>query len=310
VTQKLQRLTEKKISYENLQKELTFSSDGQLSVRDADARALNQHHKIVEVSYNVQTVVDSSHCLIADFEAINRNDFDSLHHMASRAKEILGVSDLSALADKGYHSGNELQKCEASNIITYVPNREDEDSRGFIYNKETDSYSCPQNHWLTSNGVAYNRKKGKRTVQVKLYRTSACKSCAMRSECTKQKKGGREIERSEYQDAVDRNNKRVKENQELYRRRQAIVEHPFGTIKRSWGYTYTLLKGLEKVNAEVALIYLAYNLRRSVSILGVEDLIRRINAWKGPRYPSLCSFLLYFKAIIREYVEKTKKMHL
>jgi hypothetical protein len=107
VTQKLQRLTEKKISYENLQKELTFSSDGQLSVRDADARALNQHHKIVEVSYNVQTVVDSSHCLIADFEAINRNDFDSLHHMASRAKEILGVSDLSALADKGYHSGNE-----------------------------------------------------------------------------------------------------------------------------------------------------------------------------------------------------------
>jgi hypothetical protein len=295
------------MNYKSLQRELTLSSDGQVSVTDADARALNQHHKIVEVSYNVQTVVDSSHCLIADFEAINRNDFDSLHHMASRAKEILGVADLSALADKGYHSGNELQKCEASAIITYVPNREDEGSRGFIYNKETDSYSCPQNHRLTSNGVVYNRKKGKRTVQVKLYRTSACKSCAMRSECTKQKKGGREIERSEYQDAVDRNNKRVKENQELYRRRQAIVEHPFGTIKRSWGYTYTLLKGLEKVNAEVALIYLAYNLRRSVSILGVEDLIRRLKAWKGPKYPSLCSFLLYFKAIIRECVEKTKK---
>jgi len=307
INQKLKGLANRKISYENLQRELTFSSDGQISVTDADSRALNQHHKIVEVSYNVQTVVDSSYCLIADFEAINRNDFDSLHHMASRAKETLGVEDLRVLADKGYHSGNELQKCEASAIITYVPNREDEDSRGFVYNKDTDSYSCPQNHLLTSNGIAYNRKKGNRIVAVKTYRTSACKTCAMRSLCTKRKEGGREIERSEYQDAVDRNNKRVKENMELYRRRQAIVEHPFGTIKRSWGYTYTLLKGLKKVNAEVALIYLAYNLRRSVSILGVEELIRRIKEWKGPKYPSLCSCLLYFKAIIREHVEKTEK---
>jgi transposase len=306
VNQKLKSLSERKINYEHLQKELNLSSDGQVSVSDADSRALNQHHRIVEVSYNVQTVVDSSHCLIADFEAINRNDFDSLHHMASRAKEILGILDLSVLADKGYHSGNELQKCEASAINTYVPNREDEDSKGFVYNKETDSYSCPQNQTLTSNGTGYYRKKGNRRVTIKKYRTSACKTCPVRSSCTKQKKGGRQIERSEYQDAVDRNNKRVEQNKELYSRRQAIVEHPFGTIKRSWGYTYTLLKGLEKVNAEVALIYLAYNIRRSVSILGVEALITIIKEWKGPKYPSLCSFLIHFKAPVIKYIEKTK----
>ena len=38
-----------------------------------------------------------------------------------------------------------------------------------------------------------------------------------------------------------------------------IVEHPYGTIKRSFGYTYFLLKGLKKVRGELSLICFAYN---------------------------------------------------
>ena len=54
------------------------------------------------------------------------------------------------------------------------------------------------------------------------------------------------------------------------------MEHPFGTIKRSWGFYYTLLKGKEKVNGEYSLVFLVYNMRRAVSILGVPDLIERL----------------------------------
>ena len=50
------------------------------------------------------------------------------------------------------------------------------------------------------------------------------------------------IHRSEYQDAVDRNNENIRNNPGYYKRRQSICEHPFGTIKRQWGYTYTLMK--------------------------------------------------------------------
>ena len=46
-----------------------------------------------------------------------------------------------------------------------------------------------------------------------------------------------------YEEAVANNRQRVINNRDKYKRRQAIVEHPFGTIKRSWGYYYTLLKG-------------------------------------------------------------------
>jgi len=55
-----------------------------------------------------------------------------------------------------------------------------------------------------------------------------------------------------------------------------IIEHTFGTIKRIWGYSYFLTKGLESVKTESALSFLAYNLRRGINILGVEEMIRKL----------------------------------
>jgi hypothetical protein len=45
-----------------------------------------------------------------------------------------------------------------------------------------------------------------------------------------------------------------------YKQRQMIVEHPFGTIKRSWGAYYFLTKRKISVSTEIALSFLAYNL--------------------------------------------------
>ena len=92
------------------------------------------------------------------------------------------------------------------------------------------------------------------------------------------RKQGRVIERYLTADYSEANQQRIKDNKDYYRRRQSIVEHPFGTIKRQWGYSYTLVKGLEKVGGEFDLICLCYNMRRSVSILGVKALIERLKA--------------------------------
>ena len=97
--------------------------------------------------------------------------------------------------------------------------------------------------------------------------------------CTKGKR--KEIERSQYQDVVDENNKRTLENLQLYKQRPLMTEHIFGTFKRSWGYTYTLLKGIKKVNTEMSIIFTVYNVRRAMSILGVEELISRLKAKKS-----------------------------
>ncbi len=88
------------------------------------------------------------------------------------------------------------------------------------------------------------------------------------------------VSRFEYQDAIDANNKRIRENKDEYAKRKCIVEHHFGTIKRAWGYTYTLLKGIKKVTAEIALMFTCYNMRRAISIMGVVALVKALNNWK------------------------------
>ena len=60
----------------------------------------------------------------------------------------------------------------------------------------------------------------------------------------------------------------MRKNRALYRKRQEIVEHPFGTVKTVWGYKQFLCCGKVKVAAETALAYLAYNLRRAVNSFG------------------------------------------
>ena len=55
---------------------------------------------------------------------------------------------------------------------------------------------------------------------------------------------------------------RMKRQPEKFKLRKTLAEHPFGTIKRWFGYTHFLLKGLVKVRCEWSLTTLAYNLKR------------------------------------------------
>jgi hypothetical protein len=95
------------------------------------------------------------------------------------------------------------------------------------------------------------------------------------------------IERSEFAEAILRNKLAIEQNKELYRRRQEIVEHPFGTIKRQWGFDHTLMKGKKKVDGEVGLIFIAYLFTRLMNILGLKGLME-----------ALSSFILLLKAQI------------
>jgi len=113
---------------------------------------------------------------------------------------------------------------------------------------------------------------------VKHYKNfKACNTCPIREKCTTTK-NGRLIERSIYQEALENNENRVNENPNYYRLRQQVTEHQFGTLKRQWGFTFTLIKGKENVLSEVNLMMICYNLRRLMSIFDVNDLKNRLKA--------------------------------
>ena len=92
-------------------------------------------------------------------------------------------------------------------------------------------------------------------------------TCSLFERCTKNK-SGRLIERSEQMDLIDVNKKRIQQNLAIYRKRQAIVEHPFGVIKRQWDFYYIITKkSMKHASADVGLIFTCHNLRRIMNLV-------------------------------------------
>jgi len=297
IQEKLRYFQDNKINYGILQEQLTQSGETQISTTDPDSKALLVQGQVVEVSYNVQAAVDDRHNLVVATHVINRNDRNALHDISLEAKQGLGSQGLTVLADKGYHNGREIQQCQQDGIQTIVAPNEIVNSNKhgttqdylvtrFTYSPESDTYTCPQGQTLSTTGTMHKKTRQRDSHLFRKYRTPACKTCTARDLCTGRKDGGREIERSEYADAVEDNLKNLQENTALYKRRQMIIEHIFGTVKRKWGFNYTDLRGLPKVNGEFALIMTVYNLKRSINILGTQDLLQRIKNWK-PDYKKL-----------------------
>lgn len=69
----------------------------------------------------------------------------------------------------------------------------------------------------------------------------------------------------------------LRRNPEDMQRRKELAEHPFGTVKWYDGAHYFLCRGKEKVSAEIALSFLAYNLRRAINLLGAGALVAHFN---------------------------------
>ena len=268
--------------------QLLQTGEDQISTVDPDAKSVILHRNIVNVGYNVQAVSDGKYGLLVAMDTGTVNDTHALAPMVELAQDNMQSESLNVLADKGYQTGAQLKACEELNATTYVSPKANAvnkrlnvfPSSDFKYHPGTDTYRCANNEILRSNGTYYERKSGKKgepPVRFKHYKTKACKRCPIRNQCTSSR-NGRVIQRNEHQASVDRNNRRVSSNPDYYRQRQQIIEHQFGTFKRQWGFTHTLVRGKEKVLGEVSLIFTVYNLRRSVSILGFQVFLGYLKA--------------------------------
>ncbi len=235
-------------------------------------------NNIAEVAYNIQSTVDAKHNISIDFKVTNQNDSKAMGTMVRGAKTILGTKEFTGLYDKGYLD------------LTF-------DIEHFDYNKTLDQYTCPAGQILTTNKRWYNKANGKTMNRVKHYNAKACLTCPLFEKCTKNKKG-RLIKRSEHMDLIDVNKKRLHENMQLYRRRQTIVEQPFGVIKRQWDFYYMITKKtIQDASADVGMIFTAYNLRRIFNIIDINSFKEYLRALR------LLFFILkyLFKVILRLY---------
>jgi transposase len=231
--------------------------------------------------HNVQSTVDGKHGLIVNVEAVGQsNDYNQLSRQVESATDIIGHKPKHVTADAGFSCIEDLKKVD-SEINIIVPSRKQaQEEKGvcpvgefdrtkFIYDEATDEYICPVNQRLTYRGD--NKEAGQR-----IYKTQGhiCRGCKYFGKCTKNRTG-RKIVRmidEKFKESLEENYKKP-ENQIIYAKRKEAVEHPFGHLKRNLGAGQFLLRGKEKVDAEISILATCFNMARLITIVGIPKLL-------------------------------------
>jgi len=264
-----------------IKSELPKTEGQQISLTDPDARSMNSAGKGTgTVGYNVQTAVDTKNHMIVAHEVTNvGHDRAHLTEMSKLACDALGTKSLTALADRGYFSGEEIRRCQQAGMIPLVPKPLTSggraegrfDKRDFVYNAKRNEYRCPAGEraiWRFSaveHGLTLHR-----------YWASACPRCPMKTQCTPS--DYRRITRWEHEHVLEAMQRRLDRTPEASKLRRQTAEHPFATLKAWMGATHFLTKTLPKVRTEMSLHVLAYNLKRAMKILGTRPLVAAIRA--------------------------------
>jgi transposase len=235
-------------------------------------------------AHNVQCVTDDKHGLIVHVESVSKpNDNGQLVPQLKAAAENIGHSPQAVGVDSGYFNPVETQAIDEK-IMVVMPSPQqanDEqnpektppgpfDKSRFQFDKEQDIYICPEGKTLKHQGVDSERPHR----HVYRAEAKACNQCPHHGVCTSGH-SGRKVCRSDYEDIIHQQEAvyASERGQAIYRRRKQRAEHPFGHWKRNLGAGQLLLRGREKVNAEVSVLATCFNLARMITIMGAAQLI-------------------------------------
>ena len=144
----------------------------------------------------------------------------------------------------------------------------------FTLNEAGTAVICPNGSMLNKASILHGKGK------TRFVGRAACAAC--QDKCTTSAfkqvdlKNSQTVLYGKKFERVKRVKIKLKPDKSKTRNRKTVVEHPFGTIKR-WndGY-YTLLRGKEKVGADLSLLFLGYNLKRAINMVSVQGLIEKL----------------------------------
>jgi hypothetical protein len=232
------------------------------------------------MAYNSQIVVDDTFkFIVATQVSSDNNDNGKLYDMAIETKELTQNENMTIVGDTGYYSAKEIDKCQKADIdaVVAIPNKEKQQkNRGyylhsdFIYDEQSDSFTCPNQQVLTKSPSVTTKGNGTKSY---FYRAGSkvCKACSLRDNCIPKKTAYKRVTVLEYSDAIIKHKEKMQtdEAKKLIKKRGSMVEHPFGTIKQHLGWSHFLVRGIEKVSGENALIMFSYNFRRLLNLIGI-----------------------------------------
>ena len=237
---------------------------------------------------NCEVTTDEKYGLIVNSEAVSQNnDLDQLSPQVEQSTEILGKPPERVVSDAGYFSLKDIGKV-AEKVKVIMPGRsqaQKENKRTpvepfgteeFRYDKERDVSICPEGKILKRKGIAFG-SQGKISYKA---RGKDCRECKHFWVCTPGKNGRWIVRVVEQEGLKERLEEiyREEESQRIYKLRKEKAELPFGHMKRNLGAGQFMLRGREKVNAELSILSTCFNIARMITIIGIPMLIAKLNS--------------------------------
>jgi transposase len=205
-------------------------------------------------------------------------EFELGYEEEAVTEEMLGSSkaeDIKACLEAGVLPGIYKDKGIEISVVEVEESVCDERSqRSFTLNSEGTAVICPNGFELAKVAELHNRGKTRFACR------SACAQCT--EKCTDSKfkqvdlKNGQTVLYAAESRTVKKVRIKLTPDRAKIRNRKCVVEHPFGTVKRWTDGSYTLLKGKEKVGADMSLLFLGYNLKQTINMVGMRGLIEKM----------------------------------
>jgi transposase len=271
---KLNKEAEKLEKYE--QQEKNLGGRNSYSKTDIDGTFMRMKDDRLLPAYNLQLSTENQ--FITNY-SVSQNASDTasfaqhLERAEQRGKEYLPdnyTGDSTYGSEENYAL---LEKNKINNYLKYNTFHQDQKGKNakkpfhrdnFVYNEKDDSYQCPQGQRVVYKETIERKSKTGFTSTIRVYECEDCSTCPVKAECTKAQ-GNRQIR---YNPALEAYKKQARENlnsdygKELRRRRGFEVETPFGDFKRNRSFSRFNLRGLPKVDLELGLLSISYNLRK------------------------------------------------
>jgi transposase len=223
------------------------------------------------LGYNAQTVVDAKAEIIVATALVNdQNDTGMLVPMLEQVEQEWGKVAEQTVADSGYNTGEALAQSEEKGYPVILAKSSAEVRTAddpyailqFRYDADQDVVICPQGSTLTFRGEVRSR-----VPALRRYRSTACGTCPVRDQCTDDKRG-RTIDLSLphlHANERQRLKRAVPQNMALLKRRMAIAERPFASIKHRFGFRRFHAKTRAGAEIEWFFACLLHNTMRIIS---------------------------------------------
>jgi transposase len=271
---KLQKDANQLSKYE--QQQQLLGDRNSYSKTDTDATFMRLKDDRLRAAYNVQLSTENQ--FITNY-SVSQNSSDT----ASFADHVEKIVDRGKtylpdnyMGDSAYGSEENYHLLAKNNIDNYLKynmfhsdQKEDKSDKpfhrdNFVHNESDDSYQCPQGKRLVYKETIERKTKTGYISTIRVYECEDCSDCPVKSACTKAQ-GNRQLY---YNPTLEVYKKQARENlnsehgKELRKRRGFEVETPFADFKHNRLFSRFNLRGLPKVDHELGLLSISYNLRK------------------------------------------------